>query len=109
MSVGPYPPPGAPEQPPGRLYSGPPWPMNTRRDGSMRAPDPAPVNDGSPQRLLVAEDLEDARTPLQQLLHLSLGLDVDVAVDGQQALQMLETRPYSILVTDLRMPKLGGL
>jgi len=75
----------------------------------MRAPDPAPADPGSPQRLLVAEDLEDARTTLQQLLHLSLGLDVDVAVDGQQALQMLETRPYSILVTDLRMPKLGGL
>jgi DNA-binding NtrC family response regulator len=63
----------------------------------------------SPQRLLVAEDLEDARTTLQQLLHLSLGLDVDVAEDGQKALQMLEEKPYSILVTDLRMPKLSGL
>jgi DNA-binding NtrC family response regulator len=83
--------------------------MHNRRDGSMRAPDTAPANSCSPQRLLVAEDLEDARTTLQQLLHLSLGLDVDVAVDGQQALEMLETRPYSILVTDLRMPKLGGL
>lgn len=62
-----------------------------------------------PQRLLVAEDLEDARSTLQQLLHLSLGIDVDVAEDGQKALHMLEHRPYSILLTDLRMPKLGGL
>jgi DNA-binding NtrC family response regulator len=69
---------------------------------------PAPPSAVS-QRLLVAEDLEDARTTLQQLLHLSLGLDVDVAEDGQKALQMLEKQPYSILVTDLRMPKLGGL
>src|SRR3954451_9717412 len=84
-------------------------PAHPRRDGPMRAPDPAPVDSASPQRLLVAEDLEDARTTLQQLLHLSLGLDVDVAVDGQQALQMLEQRPYSILVTDLRLHKLGGL
>jgi two-component system, NtrC family, response regulator AtoC len=61
------------------------------------------------QRLLVAEDLEDARTTLQQLLHMSLGIDVDVAEDGQKALQMLEERPYSILVTDLRMPKLSGM
>jgi DNA-binding NtrC family response regulator len=61
------------------------------------------------QRLLVAEDLEDARTTLQQLLHLSLGLEVDVAEDGAKALNMLEQRPYSILLTDLRMPKLGGL
>jgi DNA-binding NtrC family response regulator len=82
--------------------------MHNRRDGSMRAPETAPAP-GSPQRILVAEDLEDARTTLQQLLHLSLGLDVDVAEDGQKALHMLEQRPYSILVTDLRMPKLGGL
>jgi DNA-binding NtrC family response regulator len=46
---------------------------------------------------------------LQQLLHLSLGLEVDVAEDGAKALHMLEQRPYSILLTDLRMPKLGGL
>lgn len=73
----------------------------------MRAPDTPPVP--SSQRLLVAEDLEDARTTLQQLLHLSLGLEVDVAKDGQEALGLLEERPYSILVTDLRMPKLSGL
>jgi DNA-binding NtrC family response regulator len=71
----------------------------------MHAPEKSEV----PQRLLVAEDLEDARTTMQQLLHLSLGLDVDVAEDGQKALAMLEARPYSILVTDLRMPRLGGL
>src|SRR5262249_18111331 len=63
----------------------------------------------STQRLLVAEDLEDARTTLPQPPHLSLGLEVDVAEDGQKALQMLEEKPYSILVTDLRMPKLSGL
>src|SRR5262249_51424257 len=63
----------------------------------------------STQRLLVAEDLEDARTTLPQPPHLSLGLEVDVAEDGQKALQMLQERPYSILVTDLRMPKLSGL
>src|SRR5262245_26456284 len=73
----------------------------------MRASETPPLP--SPQRLLVAEDLEDARTTLQQLLHLSLGLEVDVAKDGQEALTMLEERPYSILVTDLRMPKLSGL
>ena len=71
----------------------------------MRAPEPSSAT----QRILVAEDLEDARTTLQQLLHLSLNLEVDTAEDGQKALQMLEQRPYSILVTDLRMPKLSGL
>src|SRR5215216_5619864 len=75
----------------------------------MRATETPSPPAAATQRLLVAEDLEDARTTLQQLLHLSLGLEVDVAEDGQKALQMLEQRPYSILVTDLRMPKLGGL
>src|SRR5258708_5526555 len=84
-------------------------PVQHGRDGRTHAADPAATNPASPQRLLVAEDLEDARSTLQQLLHLSLGLEVDVAADGQQALQMLEQRMYSILVTDLRMPKLGGL
>jgi DNA-binding NtrC family response regulator len=63
----------------------------------------------STQRILVAEDLSDARTTLQQLLHLALGLPVDAAEDGAKALHMLQDRPYSVLVTDLKMPKLGGL
>jgi two-component system, NtrC family, response regulator AtoC len=75
----------------------------------MRATEPTPAPPGPAQRLLVAEDLEDARTSLQQLLHLSLNLDVDIAEDGAKALHMLEQRSYSILITDLRMPKLNGL
>ncbi len=72
-----------------------------------------PTTDQSPpavtQRILVAEDLADARESLQQLLQLSLGLEVDTAVDGAQALEMLRATPYSLLVTDLRMPKKSGL
>jgi DNA-binding NtrC family response regulator len=84
--------------------------MPHRRNGSPRASDmPQEEQPTSIQRILVAEDLEDARTTLQQLLHISLGLEVDTAADGQQALQMLEQQPYSVLVTDLRMPKLSGL
>jgi two-component system response regulator AtoC len=63
----------------------------------------------SEQRILVAEDLEDARTSLQQLLQMALEIDVDTAEDGAQALQMLEKQHYSILITDLRMPKMNGL
>jgi DNA-binding NtrC family response regulator len=61
------------------------------------------------QRILVAEDLADARDSLQQLLHLSLGLEVDAAADGAIALEMLRAKPYSVLVTDLRMPKKTGM
>ena len=61
------------------------------------------------QRVLVAEDLEDTRESLRELLQLSLKLVVDTATDGATALAMLRERPYSLLITDLRMPKLGGM
>ncbi len=61
------------------------------------------------QRVLVVEDLEDQRASLQELLQLSLGLDVDVAEDGAQGLEKLRAKQYSVLITDLRMPKLSGM
>ncbi len=62
-----------------------------------------------PQRILIVEDLEDSRTSLQELFRMSLGLEVDAAENGFQALEMLEERPYSLVVTDLRMPKMDGM
>ncbi len=61
------------------------------------------------QRVLIAEDLEDARESLQELLQASLKLEVDTAEDGAVALALLRGKPYSLLITDLRMPKLGGM
>jgi DNA-binding NtrC family response regulator len=64
---------------------------------------------GPPQRVLVVEDLEDTRTSLVNLLQVGLGLEVDAAEDGQQALAMLAERPYALVITDLRMPRLSGM
>jgi DNA-binding NtrC family response regulator len=61
------------------------------------------------QRLLVVEDMDDARTSMQQLLKLTLKIEVDATNDGAQALKLLGERPYSVVITDLRMPKMGGL
>jgi DNA-binding NtrC family response regulator len=77
----------------------------------MRANGPA-KSDAPPlsgQRVLIVEDLEDARSSLQQLLQLSLGLAADVAEDGEKGLEKLLERPYSLVITDLRMPRLGGM
>src|SRR3954451_7898295 len=68
------------------------------------APTPEPS-----RRILVVEDNEDTRQSFQQLLELALGVDVDLARDGNQALALLVERPYSIMITDLRMPKLDGM
>jgi DNA-binding NtrC family response regulator len=71
---------------------------------------PAPsVPNGTPQRVLVVEDLEDARESLKELLKVSLGLEVDAAEDGAKGLQLLRERPYSLVITDLKMPKLSGM
>jgi DNA-binding NtrC family response regulator len=71
--------------------------------------DAPPVPKGVAQRVLVAEDVPDTRESLQELLRLTLKLEVDTAADGAAALGALRTRPYSLLITDLRMPKLDGL
>jgi DNA-binding NtrC family response regulator len=68
--------------------------------------EPAPE---AQQRLLVVEDLEDTRTSLQELLKMSLNLEVDVAEDGAVALEMLQQRPYSVVLADLQMPRLDGM
>lgn len=61
------------------------------------------------QRLLIVEDSADTRISLQELLQLSLKLEVDVAEDGLAALKMLEAQPYSVVITDLRMPRMAGM
>ena len=61
------------------------------------------------QRILVVEDLEDTRQSLQELLQIALKLEVDTAEDGSVGLTMLRQKPYSLVITDLRMPKLGGM
>ena len=63
----------------------------------------------SSQRILVVEDLEDTRQSYQTLLQLQTKLEVDTAEDGGKALVMLQERPYSVIITDLRMPKVDGM
>jgi DNA-binding NtrC family response regulator len=73
------------------------------------APAPAPPINYVTQRVLFVEDLDDSRTSLQELLRMALNLEVDTAEDGKQALDLLEERPYSLVITDLRMPKMDGM
>ncbi len=36
------------------------------------------------------------------------GFDCDAARDGRQALELVDTRHYDVIVTDLRMPEMNG-
>src|SRR5260370_16299765 len=80
-------------------------------DKSATVPPAAVSKDGEPvpRRILIVEDNETARRQLQQLLQSDLPLQVDVTGDGNKALQELAEHNYSIVITDLRMPRLDGM
>ncbi len=70
---------------------------------------PTPAHRSGSSACSSFDDLDDARTSLQQVLALSLKVEVDIAANGAEALRMLGEQHYSLVITDLRMPKLSGL
>ncbi len=75
----------------------------------MSLPSPEPVTTAGKRRILIAEDSATTSKQLQQLLEKDLGVLADTAADGNEALAALIDRPYSILLTDLKMPRLDGI
>jgi DNA-binding NtrC family response regulator len=61
------------------------------------------------RRILIADDNEDTRNSLKQLLETDHKVQVDTSADGSDALKVLGGQNYSIILTDLRMPRLDGL
>ena len=64
-------------------------------------------SDSSGLRLLVVED-NPANQLVARLLLAKLGHRVDVAGDGQQALEQLERQRYDAVLMDCQMPRLDG-
>ncbi len=59
-------------------------------------------------RILLAEDNATNREVALELLH-GMGLAVDVAVDGREALEKAGTTPYDLILMDVQMPRMDGL
>ena len=59
-------------------------------------------------RILVVDDERVIREILAEFLALE-GFSVHTVEDGEKALTELRLRPYDLLITDLKMPKLSGL
>lgn len=59
-------------------------------------------------RVLVVDDEKSIREALQDLL-MKEGLKVEVAKDGREALEALDSRKFSLLITDIKMPGVGGM
>jgi CheY-like chemotaxis protein len=58
-------------------------------------------------RVLVVEDQELNREVVEGLLR-SMGVEVDVAADGRQALEKLSAASYDIVLMDCQMPVMDG-
>lgn len=61
-----------------------------------------------PKRVLVAED-SPVTQDLLKLILTQRGHSVDIADDGEQALNALERSPYDVALIDFRLPKMDGL
>jgi two-component system response regulator AtoC len=59
-----------------------------------------------PPRVLVADDKENMRKLLARIL--ADGYAVEEAEDGARALSLVATRPFDVVVTDIRMPGADG-
>jgi len=100
----------------GRLYlrrSGPPetefvleLPIAGREEkaetGDMGAASPP-----GPARILMVED-EFVLSEAMRVILVEQGHQVDQATNAEQALEMLARQPYDMLITDLKMPGIGG-
>ena len=62
---------------------------------------------GAAARVLLADDSADMREYLQRLLR--PGYEVTTVTDGQAALEAARADPPDILISDVMMPRLGGL
>lgn len=71
------------------------------------APEAALASPGPSALLFVDDDLHVRRSFSRVARR--MGFDVDLAGSGDEALRLAQTRAYSVVVTDLRMPEVDGL
>ncbi|MCK5126291.1 MAG: response regulator [candidate division Zixibacteria bacterium] len=57
--------------------------------------------------ILAVDDEEMLRNLLVKILAKE-GYQVDTAIDGEDALEKLETKEYNLLISDIKMPRLNG-
>jgi len=67
----------------------------------------APAEELSPRSILVVEDSITARTLLKNILE-SAGYRVRTAVDGVDALTLLGTEDFDLVISDVDMPRMNG-
>ncbi len=62
------------------------------------------------KRVLIVDDEEDIVVPTTSFLKKKLeNVEILAAYDGEEALNIIRSKPIDVVVTDIRMPKLDGL
>jgi DNA-binding response OmpR family regulator len=59
-------------------------------------------------RVLLVDDEEEFATTLAERLSMR-GLDVETALDGESALELMDADPPDVVLLDVLMPGMGGL
>ena len=83
------------------------WPLASSNTASHRRKNKRLPHPQQPIHVLVADDSMTTRMMEKNLLE-AAGYQVDVVVDGKQALRELQRGSYDILVSDVEMPHING-
>ena len=75
---------------------------------ALEAPLAAPAAGGRRLEVLVVDDEEYITSLVQELLRSLLGWQVERAHDGREAIRRMESTPFDLVITDLRMPGVDG-
>jgi len=83
------------------------WPLSSSNRTSNGYKSKRPPRSQQSIQILVADDSMTTRMMEKNLLE-AAGYQVDVAVDGKQALRELQRGSYDLLVSDVEMPHING-
>jgi signal transduction histidine kinase/CheY-like chemotaxis protein len=73
----------------------------------VRAAEPEPSSSGERRRILVVDDEEAIQKLLTGVLEMD-GHDVSVAGNGREALEKVGSQPFDLIISDIKMPIMGG-
>jgi PAS domain S-box-containing protein len=75
--------------------------------GPQSAPSPSVEERKRALRILVVDDEEPIRRAVRRFLE-RRGHTIEIAADGAEALELIATHTFDVILTDLRMPGMGG-
>jgi CheY-like chemotaxis protein len=61
------------------------------------------------KRVLIVDDEESTRLLLERILESVAGLEMTLAGNGEEALELLSGRSFDLILLDLLMPGIGGI